>query len=92
MDTELRNWMAMRFDALDARVDRLADQVTETNGRLRGAESHIAGCSPIVAALQERAKEPTGNDRRVRVWDVVLVSSGVTVGIAVLKWLAALRP
>ena len=92
VDTELRTWMASRFDGLDSRVDRLADQVTATNGRLRDAENHIAACSPVVAGLRERVKEPTGQNRRIQVWDVVLVCSGVTAAISVMKWLGLLRP
>lgn len=93
MDAEiagLRDLVTQRFNALDASVDRLTYQVAETNGRLRGAETHIAGCSPIVAALQERAKEQTGALRGIRAWDVTLVMGAIGITLSVLKFVGKL--
>jgi hypothetical protein len=92
-----------RFDAVDVRLDGLTEQVRETNGRVRKSENDISGLQPRVqtlghemrdakvniSALQLR-KEETGENRRIRAWDVGLVVTGVGVALAFLKLLGKL--
>jgi predicted nucleic acid-binding Zn-ribbon protein len=92
-----------RFDAVDVRLDDLTDQVRETNGRVRKGEHELAGLHPRVETLRhemrdakvgieslKRVKEETGDNRRIRVWDVALVALGVSVALGLLKLLGKL--
>lgn len=92
-----------RFDGVDVRLDDLTEQVRETNGRVRKGESELAGLHPRVETLRhemrdakasieslKRPKEETGENRRIRAWDVGLVVTGVGVALAFLKLLGKL--
>jgi len=60
---QLTTLLNQRFDGLDRRIDRLADQVSETNGRLRNAEVAIAEHRPRIEALEQKAKEDDAQSR-----------------------------
>lgn len=83
-----------RFDSIDVRLDDLTEQVRETNGRLRTAEGHIANFHPRVRTLEremsEVRKSPTGENRRIRVWDVGMVALGISAAMAFLKLIGKL--
>lgn len=53
----LERLITQRFDGMDARVDRLTIQVTETNGRLRGAERDIANIQPRLGTVEREMGE-----------------------------------
>lgn len=119
-----------RFNGTDERLDALTEQVTQTNGRLRTAESAIAESRPrintleremgdvrrIVSAMGEEVKSglqwvrdqigtlaatiktesrvvtksiarEAGENRRIRLWDVMVFSAGIVATIGVLKFL-----
>lgn len=85
-----------RFDAVDVRLDDLTDQVRVTNGRVRASEGHIQNLQPRVGGLERemgsvrKSMVETGENRRIRAWDVGLVVTGVGVALAFLKLIGKL--
>lgn len=86
-EVSLKELLTQRFDALDARVDALTDQVRETNGKLRMAEAAIADFRPRVSTLEREMGsvrlEATGENRAIKAWHVLygLACIGGTVGV-----------
>ncbi len=92
-----------RFDSVDNRLSDLTLQVRETNGQVRKHDAHIAGCSPMIDRLKEellvvKAEEQikesdvkTGENRRITVWDVLILVSTVGITYAALKELGHIK-
>lgn len=91
------------IDRVDGRIDVLAEQVREANGRTSKNESAISGIHPLVNGLRremgevkddikglKQPKDESGENRRIRAWDVGLLSIGIGVTITFLKLIGKL--
>lgn len=99
-----------RFDALeggidriDGRIDVLAENVREANGRTSKNESAISGIHPLVQGLGremgevkdeirtlKQRKEETGENRRIQAWDVWVVTGTILALLGFLKMIGKL--
>lgn len=92
-----------RFDNIDVRLDDLTEQVRQTNGRVRNGEQALASLQPRVTGLDremrdvksdvktlKQIKEEGGENRRIRAWDVWVVTGTIIALLGFLKMIGKL--